>query len=199
MLLATRAFEESSPAPSTCPSCVENPRSHSFYPIGPSATGEPVSYSNYAALDTDPDQNIVHMRYAMNSLFGGADAAGAKVPELARMTWVMDMQFFAAKHCSPTIARKVLGLFAEHYPERLGCAVVYDAPYIFTGLFRAVKLFADPVTVRKVVFVKHDLKTRRAALEGAGIRGECLERLLKEIDGEYFVEASRKYASMVAV
>jgi hypothetical protein len=72
---------------------------------------------------------------------------------------------------------------------------VYDAPLIFSGLFRAVKLFADPVTVRKVVFVRHDLKRRRAELEAVGISGECLDRLLKEIDDARADEAT--FASKV--
>lgn len=183
MLLATHAYEAASPPPTTCPACARNPRSHSFYPIGPAVSGEPVAYSNYAAEDTNPDTNVVHMRYVMNSLFGGQALADRGIPDLSRMIWVMDMHFFGAKHCSPAIARKVLGLFADHYPERLGCAVIYDAPYIFAGLFKAVKAFADPVTVAKFVFVKHDVGTRNAAFEAVGIQGECLERLLKEIDG----------------
>lgn len=176
MLAASAAYADAAPPPRVCAACAVAPRSHSFYPIGPSVTGEPVAYSNYAAEDTAAESNVVHMRFAMDSLFSDG------VPRLARMIWVMDMQFFSTKHLSPSIARRVLTLFADHYPERLGCAVVYDAPYIFTGLFRAVKLFADPVTVRKVVFVKHDLKKRRGELEAVGIQGECLDRLLKEID-----------------
>lgn len=176
MLAASDAYAVATPAAAVCPKCAERPRSHSFYPIGPSAAGEPVAYSNYAAEDTAADSNVVHMRFAMDHLFSEG------VPRLARMIWVMDMQFFGRKHLSPAVARKVLGLFADHYPERLGCAVVYDAPLIFSGLFRAVRLFADPVTVRKVVFVKHDLKKRREELEAVGILGECLDRLLLEID-----------------
>lgn len=38
------------------------------------------------------------------------------------------------------------------------------------------------MTVAKAVFVKHDKNTRRASLEAVGIQGECLDRLLKEID-----------------
>jgi CRAL/TRIO domain len=189
MLAASDEFFAASPPPETCGACVRSPRSHSFYPIGPTASGEPVAYSNYAGADTAADSNVVHMRFAMDRLFREG------VPRLARMTWVMDMRFFGAKHVSPTVARKVLGLFAEHYPERLGCAVVYDAPLIFSGLFRAVKLFADPVTVRKVVFVRHDLKRRRAELEAVGISGECLDRLLKEIDDARADEAT--FASKV--
>lgn len=176
MLASSEAYAVAEPPPDVCAACVGRPRSHSFYPVGPSVTGEPVAYSNYAAEDSAAESNVVHMRFAMDRLFGEG------VPRLARMIWVMDMQFFAAKHLSPAVARRVLTLFADHYPERLGCAVVYDAPYIFSGLFRAVKLFADPVTVRKVVFVKHDLKKRRGELEAVGIKGECLDRLLKEID-----------------
>lgn len=176
-LLSTALSQEaSSPAPQTCALCASAPQSHSFYPIGPSATTEPVVYSNYAATDTSPAGNGEHMRFAMAALFSEG------VPRLARMTWVMDMRFFGLRHASPAVAKEVLGMFASLHPERLQCAVVYDAPSLFFGLFKAVSLFADPVTVAKVVFVKHNLGARRAQLEAVGIQGDCLDRLLTEID-----------------
>jgi hypothetical protein len=120
------------PPPQPCPGCLEDHRAHSFYPVGPTARGEPVTYSNYLATDTDPAGNVNHMRYAMDCLFQDTS--------LHRMTWVMDMHGFGRKHLSPSVARRVLTLFADHYPERLGCAIIYDAPYMFYGLFSAVKV-----------------------------------------------------------
>lgn len=160
--------------PVPCVHCVRNPRAHAFYPIGPTITGEPVAYSSYAAENTDPDANVEHMRFAMDQLL--------HEESLHRMTWVVDMQHFGRRHLSPSVARRVLGLFADHYPERLRCAILYDAPAIFSGLWSAVKMFADPVTVRKVVFIKHGIKDRRARFEALGIEGKCLDNMLKEID-----------------
>jgi hypothetical protein len=38
------------------------------------------------------------------------------------------------------------------------------------------------VTIEKVVFIKHNAPDRRSQFEQVGIAGECLERLLVEID-----------------
>jgi CRAL/TRIO domain len=176
MLSKTLAYRAANPC-SVCAHCVARPRTHSFFPIGPSVSGEPIAYSNYHAESTDPADNCSHMEFAMNALFGGNDDS------LARMTWVMDMVGFGRKHMSPTIAKSVLGLFADHHPERLRCAVVYDAPAVFSALFSAVKLFVDPVTVRKVVFIKHcaPVEEKVAAFESIGVAGESLAKLMREI------------------
>lgn len=112
--------------------CVEDPKAHSFYPIGPSIRGEPVAYSNYQVTNINPTDNVTHMRFAMDHLF--------REDGLERMIWVMDMHAFSRKHMNPSVARKVLSLFADNYPERLGRAVIYDAPSIFYSLFSAVKV-----------------------------------------------------------
>jgi CRAL/TRIO domain len=177
MLSKTLEYRRQHP-PVLCARCVAHPRSHSFYPIGPTITGEPIAYSNYYAESFDPVDNSAHMEFAMNALFGGQDA------DLHRMTWVMDMVGFGRKHLSPSIAKTVLTLFGDHHPERLGCAVVYDAPAMFSTLFSAVKLFADPITVRKVVFIKHStpLEERKTAFEAVGVVGPSLDKVLREIE-----------------
>lgn len=61
--------------------------------------------------------------------------------------------------------------------------MIYGAPLIFYGLWRAVKLFAAPETVRKVTFVKHSVtEARKSALQDTGIRDATLDRLISEID-----------------
>lgn len=42
---------------------------------------------------------------------------------------------------------------ADQYPERLGLAVMVDAPFLFHQSFKMLKPFLDAVTVKKVVFV----------------------------------------------
>ena len=55
---------------------------------------------------------------------------------------------------NPKVAGACLALFGRHYPERLGGMIMVGAPMLFNGLYRAVAAFADPVTVKKVRFVR---------------------------------------------
>lgn len=80
------------------------------------------------------------------------------------------------------MAKTVLTLFADHYPERLGHALMYASPIIFQGLWSAVKLFAAPETVRKVLFVKHNDNDRTNKFHSVNIKGDTFHRLCKEID-----------------
>ncbi|KAJ1855045.1 hypothetical protein GGH12_004414 [Coemansia sp. RSA 1822] len=51
-------------------------------------------------------------------------------------------------------AKKFLDILSNHYPERLGRAVVFVPPKLFVGFYSLVSPFIDPVTKAKVAFVK---------------------------------------------
>ncbi|KAJ2800836.1 hypothetical protein H4R20_003915 [Coemansia guatemalensis] len=50
-------------------------------------------------------------------------------------------------------AKKFLDILSNHYPERLGRAVVIQPPRFFVGFYNLVSPFIDPVTKAKVAFV----------------------------------------------
>ena len=49
-------------------------------------------------------------------------------------------------------ARTVLNILQEHYPERLGLALVINVPFLVNAFFRLIMPFVDPVTREKVKF-----------------------------------------------
>ncbi|KAJ2747857.1 hypothetical protein GGI20_000152 [Coemansia sp. BCRC 34301] len=53
-------------------------------------------------------------------------------------------------------ARKFLETLANHYPERLGHAIIFNPPKLFVGFYSLLSPFVDPATRAKVAFVNPD-------------------------------------------
>ncbi|PHH58384.1 hypothetical protein CDD82_3107 [Ophiocordyceps australis] len=53
---------------------------------------------------------------------------------------------------SVSVAREVLHILQNHYPERLGKALIINVPWIVWGFFKLINPFIDPVTRDKVKF-----------------------------------------------
>lgn len=49
-------------------------------------------------------------------------------------------------------ARTVLNILQEHYPERLGLALIINVPFLVNAFFKIIMPFVDPVTREKVKF-----------------------------------------------
>ncbi len=61
---------------------------------------------------------------------------------------------YADKAKSPSIstARVVLNILQDHYPERLGKALIIKIPFYINAFFKIIMPFVDPVTREKVKF-----------------------------------------------
>ncbi|KAF9030872.1 CRAL/TRIO domain-containing protein [Hymenopellis radicata] len=61
---------------------------------------------------------------------------------------------FADRGKSPSMAtsRKVLNILQEHYPERLGMALIINLPFIINAFFKLITPFVDPHTREKMKF-----------------------------------------------
>ncbi|KXN84742.1 CRAL-TRIO domain-containing protein C23B6.04c [Leucoagaricus sp. SymC.cos] len=61
---------------------------------------------------------------------------------------------FASKAKSPSLgtARAVLNILQDHYPERMGVALVINVPFLVNAFFKLIMPFVDPVTREKVKF-----------------------------------------------
>lgn len=55
---------------------------------------------------------------------------------------------------SPSLSttKATLAMLQDHYPERLGKSLLFDAPSFFYATFRVVKPFIDPVTAEKIAW-----------------------------------------------
>ncbi|KAF8405986.1 hypothetical protein HHK36_008066 [Tetracentron sinense] len=79
-----------------------------------------------------------------------------------QMVWLIDFQGFNLSHISVKVTRETAHVLQDHYPERLGVAILYNPPKFFESFYTVVKPFLEPKTYRKVKFVySDDLNTKK--------------------------------------
>ena len=61
-------------------------------------------------------------------------------------------------------ARATLSILQDHYPERLHRFVLLHAPALFSGFFKMISPFIDPVTKAKIAFVTGSAAVQAATL-----------------------------------
>jgi hypothetical protein len=57
-----------------------------------------------------------------------------------------------AKNPSLGVAKQVLNILQDHYPERLGLALIINVPFLVNAFFKLILPFVDPVTRNKIKF-----------------------------------------------
>lgn len=53
---------------------------------------------------------------------------------------------------SISVARAVLNILQEHYPERLGLALIINVPFLLNAFYKLINPFIDPVSREKMQF-----------------------------------------------
>ncbi|KAK6130642.1 hypothetical protein DH2020_035617 [Rehmannia glutinosa] len=72
------------------------------------------------------------------------------------MVWLIDFHGFNLSNISIKVTRETAHVLQEHYPERLGVAILYDAPKIFEPFWMVAKPFLEQKTANKVKFAYSD-------------------------------------------
>ncbi|GER41992.1 Sec14p-like phosphatidylinositol transfer family protein [Striga asiatica] len=73
-----------------------------------------------------------------------------------QMVWLIDFHGFSLSNISIKVTKETAHVLQDHYPERLGVAILYDAPRIFEPFWMVAKPFLEPKTANKVIFVYAD-------------------------------------------
>lgn len=68
-------------------------------------------------------------------------------PEQEQMVWLVDFQGFNMSHISIKVTRETAHVLQEHYPERLGLAILYNPPKIFEPFFTVPKFFHSDISL----------------------------------------------------
>ncbi|VFQ78974.1 unnamed protein product [Cuscuta campestris] len=82
-----------------------------------------------------------------------------------QMVWLIDFHGFNISHLSLKVTKETAHVLQEHYPERLGLAILYDPPKIFEPFWKMAKPFLEPKTVKKVNFVYADDPNSKKIME----------------------------------
>ncbi|KAM3507853.1 hypothetical protein MY11210_006990 [Beauveria gryllotalpidicola] len=117
--------------------------------------GRPCQYLNPGRQNTDASPRQIHHLFYMVERV--TDMMPAGVEQLSLM-----INFKPSKKRQNTsgpvsTAREVLHILQNHYPERLGKALIVNVPWIVWGFFKIITPFIDPVTREKLKF-NEDMK-----------------------------------------
>ncbi|KAK6257401.1 hypothetical protein QUC31_000860 [Theobroma cacao] len=83
-------------------------------------------------------------------------------PDQEQMVWLIDFNGFNMSHISVKLTRETAHVLQDHYPERLGVAILYNPPKFFEPFWTVVKPFLEAKTQNKVKFAySDDLNTKK--------------------------------------
>ncbi|KAF8910658.1 CRAL-TRIO domain-containing protein [Gymnopilus junonius] len=113
---------------------------------GYDVTGRPAIYMLPSRQNTDEATRQV--QFAVWMLERALDLAEPGVETLALLINFADK----GKNPSVSTALTVLNILQNHYPERLGLALIINVPFLVNAFFKIVMSFVDPLTRQKVKF-----------------------------------------------
>jgi hypothetical protein len=93
-----------------------------------------------------------NMRLVVYTLEKAIQTMGDGVEQLVLL---VDFNGYSLRKAPPiAVAKEFVSVLSDHYPERLGAAVLVDPPKVFSFLWNAVKLLVDANTRKKIYVVK---------------------------------------------
>ncbi|XP_066980427.1 uncharacterized protein [Macrobrachium rosenbergii] len=69
---------------------------------------------------------------------------------------LFDMKGFSLACMDYPVVRVLFNIMTDHYPERLGVALILNAPYIFSACWAIIRGWMDENTASKIKFIKGD-------------------------------------------
>lgn len=121
---------------------------------GYAKSGMPVIWINVALFKPSDLYGIdEYIRYVTYFCEGGTARMGSNV---GRFLVIFSMAGFGVELMKPFATRCTLQLISitqNHYPERLGGALLCEAPWIFQTFWKMISPFINPKTAQKIKFV----------------------------------------------
>ena len=116
--------------------------------LGYDTAGRPCLYLNPHKQNTEePKKQMHHLVFTLERCI---DLMAPGVETLALLVNFKDSR--RGQSASVSQGRETLSILQNHYPERLGRALVQDVPWLIWGFFKAISPFIDPLTREKLKF-----------------------------------------------
>lgn len=80
-------------------------------------------------------------------------------PETEQLVIIFDLEQFGYYCMDYEVVKMLINILEFNYPETLDCALIVNAPFLFSACWMVIKPWLDPVTAAKCAFInKADLK-----------------------------------------
>ncbi|VDN98631.1 unnamed protein product [Rodentolepis nana] len=168
----------------SCTYCHEKPGFHCIREIGHDMYGRPILYACFAQANTTKNHSEDTIMHCVEMLENVRKSFRNNATQLVM---IIDCTGMTLPCCNPNLGKKVMHVFADYYPERLGRAVIVNYKSVFKRIWSAIKSFLDPVTASKIVFLKTKKKpTSRSKTKmlSEGLREFCDEATAKWLEEE---------------
>lgn len=141
------------PKQAECTYCQQTPGFHGIRQVGFDPEQRPVFYACFSQCQTlknTAEDVIAHVVYlvenAMRCNETGAD----------QFIFIIDCTGLTLPCCNPKLGKQFSQVFGNCYPEHLArFFLVHHNPF-FQGIWKAIRVFVDPVTVKKVKLVRKE-------------------------------------------
>eukprot|EP00108_Taenia_solium_P006456 TsM_000397500 transcript=TsM_000397500 gene=TsM_000397500 len=133
-----------------CHYCHDQPGFHCIRQVGHDKYGRPILYACFAQAFATKNHSADTILHCVQML---ENARRSFKHSATQVVFIIDCMTLPC--CNPNLGKKMASVFSNYYPERLGVAVIVNHKSIFQSIWRAIRKFLDPVTARKVVFLKN--------------------------------------------
>ena len=80
-------------------------------------------------------------------------------PDTEQLVIVFDLEQFGYYCMDYEVVKMLINILEFNYPETLDCALIVNAPFVFSACWMVIKPWLDPITAAKCTFInKADLK-----------------------------------------
>nr|CDS20754.1 retinaldehyde binding protein [Echinococcus granulosus] len=149
---------EYQPLKADCQYCHDQPGYHCIRQVGHDKIGRPILYACFAQAFATKNHSVDTIMHCVQML---ENARHSFKQSATQVVFIIDCMTLPC--CNPNLGKKMASVFSNYYPERLGAAVIVNHKAIFQSIWRTIRKFLDPVTARKVIFLKQKTSQKHSS------------------------------------